>query len=476
MKTLKAHQNKINSEVTTFLIDPIKTRGQIYSPTGSGKTECFIHTINELSNILGDSQWYDIAVLHPRLALSQEQLGRFHQAFGDRFHYTSFHSGAHVLNNSKIMGKSTLDPKELFRIMENCPNTHITFSSYDSFSKISDYEFDLVICDEAHNLTQDQYYNALSTMKAKKILFYTATPIVKSLVDTDDENSKGMDNITLFGDIISRVEPKELIQKGYIVPPLMHLMKVSTNKRGADVDTVEIIAQTFKEQYDEMKKHGMPYVQMLVASRGSRDIDVVNVEENLFKLQQLIGIDQFVDVYTVKCSEHLKNSKPYNGSRYDMLQHIKQSKKHAIIIHYDTLAEGIDISSLTGACILRNLSKPKLLQTVGRCGRPLLDDMTSEYEVIDMLTRMKPYCVITLPIVDGTPISGNNVKEWCEAFIIGGYGDLSDFLKDSDRKTMSKSENNWDMGSDEEDPIMSNIIDFEVERDGRRIVELGFVI
>ena len=96
LRPLRDYQDRTNQSVESFLLDSTKIRGQIYSPTGSGKTECFSHTIHDLPRILNAADDLKVAIIHPRIALSQEQLGRFKQTFGTRFHYTSFHSGAHI--------------------------------------------------------------------------------------------------------------------------------------------------------------------------------------------------------------------------------------------------------------------------------------------------------------------------------------------------------------------------------------------
>lgn len=467
LRKLRDYQERTNTAVELFLKDLAKKRGQVYSPTGSGKTECFSHTIQDLARILNIcNQDLKIAIIHPRIALSQEQLGRFKQTFGTRFHYTSFHSGAHIKGEEVIQEKNTTDALDLCRIMDNSEGSHITFSSYDSFHKIKHIEFDLVVCDEAHNLTQDQYYDTLRDMAAKKILFYTATPITKEL----EEEAAGMNNIVLFGEIIVSVQPVELIMKGYIVPPLMHFLRITTNKKGVGVDTTEIVAEAFKLQHSQMATYNMPFTQMLVASRGLEDHK--KVEDELVKLWQMIGFE--VPVYVVEGGAHHKNGRKHLNNRYELLQEIKESNKNAIILHYDTLSEGIDISSLTGCCILRAMSKAKLLQTIGRCGRPYWLDM-QDGEVIDMNSRMKPICIVTLPIVDGQHIGGIAAKSICEAFIAGGYADLSTYMTDADQHKMAKRENMLDLGEDDTETLMSEIQFTEVERDGRKIMELGFV-
>ncbi len=469
LRVLRDYQNRINLKVTEFLKDPNKKRGQIYAPTGSGKTECFGHTVHDLPQIIKalDDKNLNIAIVHPRIALSQEQLGRFKQIFGEKYHYTSFHSGVHVKGKETTIENSTTNPDELIATIYNSAKTHITFSSYDSFYKIAHIEFDLLILDEAHNLVQACYFNALESIAAKKALFYTATPINR---ETEGDELVGMGNIELFGDIIVRVDPSELIRKGYIVAPVVHFLKVNTTRKGVGVDTTDVIIDAFKHQRQEMQKYRMPFIQMLVASRGLEDHK--KVESELAQLWEKLG--DIVPLYCIEANSTRKNGREFK-SRYETLAEIRASGKNAIIMHYDTLSEGIDIGTLTGVCILRKLAKYKLIQTIGRPGRPYFADLNEKYEVRDMNKRMKPVSVITLPIVDGEHIGGLNSSTIVEAFAIGGYGDLTTYLPEEDKKNLSKKENLFDLGEDDKDTVLAHILDSQVERYVRHLASLGFV-
>lgn len=475
LRTLRDYQLRINQAVREFLLDPNCQRGQVYSPTGSGKTECFGHTVHELPEIIKglDDKGLNIAIVHPRIALSQDQVVRFKDIFGEKYRYTSFHSGAHVKGTERYLEFSTTNVDELIEVIDQETRTHITFSSYDSFHKIAHIEFDLLILDEAHNLTQNQYLTSLKAIVAKKAIFYTATPINKEF---EDEESAGMNQVELFGEVIARVEPKELILRGFVVPPLIQLLYSQTTQKGDDVDPVEIIAESFMQQKREMDRYRMPQHHMLVACRGSEDIRLINQDENLNKLWGLIK-EHRVDVYTILAGECCKNGHVHlRNDRQAVLNEIKNNKNNVIVIHYDTLSEGIDISTLTGAVLLRKMSKAKIIQTIGRCGRPYIGDLDNNFVVRDMGNRMKPVCVITLPVIDGKRLGGNDAKDICEAFIAAGYDELTTYLDDVVKKTMSKLEDNpFEFDDESTDNVLSHILNSRVERKIDKLLELGFV-
>lgn len=439
MTTLRWYQVKLNTATDAFLVDPMAgQRGQVYAPTGAGKTVCFIELIKN-SVVRGKK---NIAILHPRIALSQDQLRRTTTSLGtDEYYFTSFHSGG-TYNTKGQTVKSTTNATELKRVIKQANGlgkVHITFSSYHSFDKIINGcdKFDLVICDEAHYLTQDTFYKYVKGINADKILFYTATPITNELEDDF------MMDFTVFGPVIEKVEPKELIKDGYIVAPLIHKLECSTFAEGSGADVVDIVARAFVEQHKEVTNYGMTFAQMLVASRGCPDLRRLEDElKNLwFKIKELSeGKLSQVDLYTIDSTGSYRNGIEVPGGRPVALEKIKASNGNCIVAHFDTLSEGIDIDTLTGAVLMRRMSKAKILQTIGRCARPYIGDLDKNFEPRKDLfdldkgidKRKKRRCIVTLPVINGAWIANSDGKDIAEAFIIGGYDDLLTYVNNSD--------------------------------------------
>jgi superfamily II DNA or RNA helicase len=430
---LRSYQVKLNKPTKKFLKDKkAGQRAQVYAPTGAGKTVCF----NELIKEAIKNGKTNIAILHPRIALSQDQLRRFQKEFKSSVHTTSFHSGGYVINEGAVGGTSTTSEDELLAILEQVDIPHVTFSSYHSFDKLLNIKFDIVICDEAHYLTQDRFLEYLPNINADKILFYTATPITSEMEDDY------MKDFSLFGPVIAQVEPKELIIPGFILAPLVHIMECRTGTAGNYVDVVDVVARAYADQYRDVKANNMPFVQMLVASRGLNDLR--ELETNLARLWSTIDsqlgkgtLSEPVTVYTIDSTGSFRNGKPV-ADRDSALREIKEGGKNVIVAHYDTLSEGIDIDTLTGAVIMRVMSKAKLIQTIGRCARPYVGDLDpatftpkkSLYNFdkgIDK--RQKPRCIITFPVIDGKWIANDNGKGISEAFIAGGYDSLLTYIK-----------------------------------------------
>lgn len=445
---LRDYQVVIDDAVDKFMASTFQ-RGQVYSPTGSGKTINYFETIRKHAGA-----GFKVCLMHPRIALSQEQQSRFKQTFGTIFHTTSFHSGAVVLGDETIREVNTTDI-EVLKTWMNQFAYHATFSSYDSFFRILELPFDLLIVDEAHNFTQDQYRALLPLIKAKKVLFFTATPVT----DEVEEQNLGMSNPTLFGEVLAAIQPSGLIKAGYIVGPIVHRLAATTNQKGEGVNTHQIVAEAFKFQSNEMQQSGVAFTKMLVTSRGYGDHK--NVEDNLVKMWEQIG--KQVDVYVIEAQSARKNGRPMR-SRFEAISEIRSTPNDCIILHYDTLAEGIDVDSLTGALILRTMSQAKLLQTIGRCGRPLLN---------------KRFSVISLPVVDGQHIGGLRTEAIVGAFINGGYGEITSFLDLSvdELKLVSKKDDPlFDFGDEDVDPILSDILKCQLERHIDQLIKQGILV
>jgi superfamily II DNA or RNA helicase len=439
MKQLRPYQGTLNQKVNSFLADPLLIRGQVHAPTGAGKTECFIHTINDWVNIVNTMiQLYGaprkqlrILIAHPRIALSQDQLARFKASFSsDLFTYTSFHSGVHYGTAGET---NTCEPGDLVTLMEGTEKHHITFSSYKSLRKLSAIQFDIIICDEAHNLVSDKMEATVASLNGKKILFYTATPIVK-----DDEEENGMDNPDLFGVVIHQLVPYELIQQRYILPPLVQFIDVETDAMG-EVDPIQAIVLAYETQRPLVTKFGLQYHQMLVACSGSPDIRMINerisdIKANLPNVRIITimadGNDQLIS------GVHVDGMRT-GLDRFEVLDQLRAGQD-AIVVHYNTLAEGIDISTLSGAFVMRVLGQVKLIQTIGRPARPYVGDLDADGNPIfrqgmDIASdsRKKRYSVITFMRVNGQLLgedSAVSVERVADAFVSGGYDDLQTYL------------------------------------------------
>ncbi len=405
---MRFYQKDIVKAQNEFMLNDSEQRGQVYSPTGSGKTVCFDSLITKM--IKGKTN-KKICIVYPRIALAIDQQDRLKGKTNVEF--TSFHSGSNnAPEEAKLYRKqiSTTSREQLKEIHDTTKMNHITFVTYHSFKHIANMDFDLIICDEAHNLVQSNFAESLPIIKSK-VIFYTATPIfaINGL-----ETVIGMNNEQLFGKVICNVKPKELIEKGYIVPPRLVELSITTDEDGIAVEPHLTISHAFKDQKERLNKVTN---KMLVAMSDTRYFD--EIQSRIDDMRRIVGD---IDLYTITAGTQRKNSVNLD-SREAALKDFANNKNQCIILHCDTLAEGIDVPGITGVFVYRTLSKAKLIQTIGRAARPSLADMDKNGEVIDMENRLKPYAIVTIPVIDNKYYANINSNTICQAFIEGGYGD-----------------------------------------------------
>jgi len=413
----REYQKRIIDAQDKFISDVAVTRGTILAATGAGKTECFNDLIRKVF-MAGDlaGKRRRILICHPRIALSQNQQKRMVNRLADiRVEFTSFHSGTqkyHTLSDRKNV--STTNRDDLIRIMDESPNHHITFSSYKSLNKIADLSFDLIICDEAHNLVQTDLRDSLSLFTSKT-LFYTGTPVK---VAAQEES---MDNVDLFGEILAEVPPSELIPFGYIVPPRLRTVNIKNKRVGNTPDYATCIAETFKDQMALLHKKFVH--KMLVAMPTTLVFN--DIMDELPNIRHLVG-NHNLDVYYVTADTAVKNGRVFSD-RETALEDFDTNPNPSIIIHCDTLAEGIDVDGIAGVLIMRGLGMSKAIQTVGRAARPSIRDIKKNGEI--RKNRIKTECIITLARIDGDWCGDATISDWAELFRVAKYGDIWDFYQ-----------------------------------------------
>lgn len=143
--------------------------------------------------------------------------------------------------------------------------------------------------------------------------------------------------------------------------------------------------------------------KILISVKGTQDMKKFMSSDEY----RMLRADD-VDVYAVASHEDVGND--INGQKFkrqDFLKRLKTDEnnkdKKIIVLHYDTMAEGISINGFTGIMPLRTLSKSKFMQTFGRAARLDKEDRKSMEDGLvksDELDKLnKPYAYIIIPDV-----------------------------------------------------------------------------
>lgn len=391
-----------------FMANSLTLRATVLCATGGGKTVCFTDLIKKTIA----SSKKKILIVHPRLALSTNQQKRLKKSLvGTGVEFTSFHSGVVEHTIDGRTNCSTTDVDTLVKIQDEAAGSHITFTSYKSLSKIAHLDFDLIICDEAHYLVQKEYRANLHKF-VSKTLFYTGTPI-KVVADAQEEC---MTNTELFGEVIAEVPPSELIPHGYIVAPKLRYLKASVGVTGNSVNYPVTIGAAYKDQLSLVNSAFLH--KMLVAMPSTTKFD--DIMSELTTIRRIVG-DYSLDVYYITADRSVKNGLVLE-SRDAALEDFDSNTNKCIIIHCDTLAEGIDIDGIGGVLLMRDLGIAKLLQTIGRGCRPAGEDIKPNGDI--RKNRIKTNCLVTLVENNGEWLGGLSIESLSKAYEVGGYGDL----------------------------------------------------
>jgi type I site-specific restriction endonuclease len=187
---------------------------------------------------------------------------------------------------------------------------------------------------------------------------------------------------------------------------------------------------------------------MLVAMSSTEFFE--EIVNDLPKIRKIVN-DFNLDVYYVTADRVSKNGHVTFGSaaREKILEDFEANTNRCIIIHCDTLAEGIDIDGIGGILLMRNLGMAKSIQTIGRGCRAAKADIRKNGEI--RKNRIKTNCIVTLVRVDNEWMGGVKTDYYAELFETAGYGKLYDLidpdcLESGKKKTKSDSEDDvvWD--------------------------------
>jgi superfamily II DNA or RNA helicase len=428
---MKTKSKNILDKLYDYQLDAVTAtdkndKGIVCMPTGTGKT--FVQASVITKEIQKNKGKFGIYVINaPRIMLSYQLLKEVYSFLmyaGIDARYMSVHSGGsndmQDLENIRIdanfnegtniqyaeieNGTSPILIREFVEKAKREDLPVIFFSTYNSAERINDAipteKISIVMNDESQYLVQEQFYDIIHTLNTKRCYFFTATTI-----HTPSDKGRGMNNVSSYGEVIYLMTPREAIDKGKMVRPRMHFVITPDVVKYDKDDVQESIGKIISEAYAQhnYKIGNSSEAKMLVSVKGVGDIErFFNSKE--YKLLLRSGHR----IYAVASDEKIGNN--INGekvNRREFLDRLKSDGRNTmlklIILHYDILAEGIDVPGITGIMPLRTLGKAKFLQTYGRAARLDIDDRKSiesgEIKPNELDKLMKPYAWVIIPTI-----------------------------------------------------------------------------
>lgn len=431
LKPLFLHQENALDNIDNSFKNNINV-GRVVIPTGGAKTRIEALCV-EKYGILNKKSCGASLVLFHRIALGQQHVKSFLNWIpAKNWSYAEFHSGRK--NNDEYSESFNSTNKSLlinYIKDKNKEDKHvIVFSTYQSFHKLVDIDFDIMIADESQFLVQNSesidYRNLFASIRANKKLCFTATEKW-----TDSSNGRGLNNEKVFGPRIYEIKPHVLIDRGIIVKPKIHIAK--TSEVEAKEKMLDFCIEIAMHQ-DNIFKDVVGFSKTLYAMPDS--LNIKSILDNIPMIKKSLPDH---DIYIIHSNPEIgmtRNGEVLND-RDQFLDEIDKSR-NCLIFHYDILSEGIDISGITGVALLRTLSTCKLLQTVGRALRTCW---------INNL-QVKKYALITVPIWNDCEDDLQNVYNHIKILRSGGFNldlenDISwELVKDiTDRVSLGEEDN-----------------------------------
>jgi len=402
-------------------------KGKVILPTGTGKTRIQAALI-AIDIIKNEGKFKMYAINAPRIMLSYQlmrEVYTFLVRFGIEARMMCVHSGGQAdmeeLEKIRIMANDNLEDnipysdiangtstdviKDMIQKSENLKLPLIFFSTYNSADRIElaltgEKKLEIVVNDEAQYLVQARFFEILKILKPNRCYFFTATEI-HSL----SNEGRGMNNEKEYGKSLYIMTPMEAISRGKMVRPRMHFVELKDKSLSFSAEDFtnslpKLIEETFY-QHQYVSRGIKP--KMLISVTGTKDMKKF-LESDQYKNLRDMGVEIFMISSTETISNNINGEKT---TRQDFLKRLKASgedkAKELIVLHYDILAEGIDVSGFTGIMPLRELSDSKFFQTYGRAARldPRDRDKLEKGELDPMKVEgfIKKYAWIIIPTI-----------------------------------------------------------------------------
>jgi superfamily II DNA or RNA helicase len=400
MITLYDYQQQAFDEtISQIQKNPDDAKGRLLLPTGAGKS-VLMATILQWQ--FDNNTKHNIhLVLAPRIMLGNQLLSETRKMLGPTaFRAIAFHSGEHAAEDGvKWKEEATTQIPKVQEAYDNAQKLGqplVVFCTYHSAYKLADhFTFDTICGDEAQYLVSENFGGTWRAINARVGITFTATER-----HTASESGLGLNNETVFGPRWYYISSQELIDKGRIVPPRLHVAHIETQDDGLSI--LSQVIEIAKKQI-ELTNNTLAFSKILFAMSGTGDVQVI--EDNLSTLRSEFPNH---DVFTITSkSGALINGKSVKRKKF--LEILKDCE-NALIFHYDILSEGIDVDGITGVGIMRNMSLSKLLQTIGRAIRLYKPDPS-----------LKPQAWISVPVVNGNEDDMARIAFILRTLRNGGY-------------------------------------------------------
>ncbi len=344
-------------------------RGQVIIPTGGGKTICMIKDAKRQFDADGPTT---IVVVAPRILLAQQLCKEFLEVITDPMvRVLHVHSG-------DTGHESTTKPAHIYDwAVQTWKRNCIIFTTYHSLHKVQEagIKIDTIYFDEAHNSVQRNFFPATEhfSTDANRCYFFTATPKHSATIF-----KPGMNDGAVYGQVICNVPAPELVEQGYILPPVVRLTQLPQG------DFKQSDSKNLLDTIDDNTAD-----KILVAARSTKQI-VRLVTQSDFTLQlEQRGYNWMY--ITSKTGAIINGQKVSRDQFFNTLNAWGRDNKKFVIMHHSILSEGINVKGLDAVMFMRNMDYIGISQSIGR--------------VIRLGGAEKTFGLVCVPVADKVGIS-----------------------------------------------------------------------
>jgi superfamily II DNA or RNA helicase len=385
-KKLFPHQSEAIKAVTSSF--KLNTRGQLLMACGSGKTI----TAQRIQEKL-DSE--TTLILLPSLLLVEQTLKSWRAEASKPFLALSVCSDSSVNGDEPLSKTSdlpfpvTTDPNEIRKFLQ-LSGKKVIFSTYQSSQKIEEavkgkrFQFDLVICDEAHRLAGkvDKAYGTVfreGAIPSRRYLFMTATPKIfssrlKVQAGENDIEIHSMDDEEKFGPVFYNFSFAKAIDAEVLTDYKVVVMGVDDssirdlveNRQFIDFQDTTLDASTLAAHFGiakAMKTHSIKRV-ISFHSRVERAREFATTHKNV--VAHLSGN------FSSQILSEAISGKDSVFRRKQLLDKLRDldGVESGIVTNAKCLTEGVDVPSLDGVAFVDpRSSQVDIVQAVGRAIR-----------------------------------------------------------------------------------------------------------
>jgi superfamily II DNA or RNA helicase len=348
---LRPHQLRVDAQMQKYL------KGQIIEPTGAGKT---LNMIFDAIRQLQSETPQTIVVVAPRILLA-EQLSSEFLEFITNAEVMHVHSGeTHHFSSTK--------PADIIVHTGAClaaGKHQLIFTTYNSLNRLqqADIQVDTIYFDEAHNSVQRHFFPATEhfAAAAHRCYFFTATPKHSATI-----SKPGMNDSSVYGQVICQVPAPELVEGGFIVPPQVHVKQLPMLAKGQQV--AERDCENLLETIDEHQKG-----KILICAKAVKQITNLVTQSDFIHQLEYRGYSYMY--ISAKTGGVIDGQKVNREVFFDTLSAWgKDNNKKFVVLHHSILSEGINVSGLESVIFMRSMDYIGISQTIGRVIRLHHDD------------------------------------------------------------------------------------------------------